>query len=293
MSSKPALLPLSSLEMQLSTVDLLVAMFYKEGEVTQLNPLDTEKLRAYIDNPAKAPSSLPSTLILDMNVEVDDERSLELQIKIPLYGAFTSSYHDEPPLPLYHLRCPPWLNRKAHEELVQSMPVDDPDGVMVVVEHLKEAASFILAAQAEVSRQISPKMQDIQLIRVWLVLTSLSTRSKRDDMVNWAPSYSLTGFVLAGKPGILCLEGTSENIDSYMSEIKTKSWSDVPSHQKKVSEKLREEGEDVKRAFKDMREVTDDISKGGYRGNRQEMGEVKKLFEDHGLGGVFGDVLGL
>lgn len=34
--------------------------------------------------------------------------------------------------------------------------------------------------------------------RVWFWLPSLSTREKRDDMVNWAPEYNLTGFVLAG-----------------------------------------------------------------------------------------------
>jgi hypothetical protein len=31
-------------------------------------------------------------------------------------------------------------------------------------------------------------------------------------MVNLAPGYALTGFVLAGKPGVLCLEGASPDI---------------------------------------------------------------------------------
>jgi hypothetical protein len=34
------------------------------------------------------------------------------------------------------------------------------------------------------------------------------------NMVNLAPGYALTGFVLAGKPGVLCLEGASPDIDS-------------------------------------------------------------------------------
>jgi hypothetical protein len=112
-------------------------------------------------------------------------------------------------------------------------------------------------------------------------------------MVNWAPGYNLTGFVLAGKPGILCLEGTAKDIDAYMSDIKTRSWSDVPSHQKKVSERYREEGTGIKRVFPVMREVTSEITKGGHRGNRGEMGEVKTLFEEVGLGEVFAEVLGL
>jgi hypothetical protein len=37
------------------------------------------------------------------------------------------------------------------------------------------------------------------LVRVWFYFPSLNTREKRQNMVDWAPSYSLTGFVLAGK----------------------------------------------------------------------------------------------
>jgi hypothetical protein len=37
------------------------------------------------------------------------------------------------------------------------------------------------------------------LVRVWFYFPSLNTREKRQHMVDWAPSYSLTGFVLAEK----------------------------------------------------------------------------------------------
>lgn len=64
------------------------------------------------------------------------------------------------------------------------------------------------------------------------------SRKKADSsylQVNWAPEYNLTGFVLAGKPALLVLEGTVKNINTYMNEIKAKSWADIPSFQKKVS----------------------------------------------------------
>jgi hypothetical protein len=73
------------------------------------------------------------------------------------------------------------------------------------------------------------------LERAYLWFPSLSTPAKRRDLVTYASRYDLTGFVLAGKPGLLCLEGRGRAFERYMSDIKNESWGDIPSYQKKVS----------------------------------------------------------
>ena len=75
-----------------------------------------------------------------------------------------------------------------------------------------------------------------------------------------------------------------------MSDIKVKSWSDIPSFQKKVTERWREEGKDIKRAFQDMSEITGLIDKHGARGNRADMSQVEKLLEEKGLAEAFSRV---
>lgn len=111
-------------------------------------------------------------------------------------------------------------------------------------------------------------------------------------MVDWAPSYSLTGFVLAGKPGLLCLEGSASNIDAYMNEIKTVSWGDIPSHQKKVSERYRETGSEVTRAFESMIEITDLVGeRHGQRQNRGDMAAIENWLKERGLGEMFESVI--
>lgn len=294
---------------QLATVDLLLSMFYGEGEITVCDPAALDALREHVESGMDV--SLPPSIDLELNIEIAPACILELHMRIP----FTRTQDDrmstqndfdanEPPKPVYSLRCPSWLTRKEHAELVANMPVDDPDGVLGVVQYLKDTAPTLLTtANTDVPNndptnttyaQTSTNQSQLAdpLVRVWFYLQSLSTRSKRLDLVNWAPSYSLTGFVLAGKPGILCVEGTSANISAYMSEIKTRSWSDVPAYQKKVSERCREEGKEVVRKFVDMREVTDEIGKGGKRGNRGEMAEVRALFESVGLEEMFEVVVG-
>lgn len=110
-------------------------------------------------------------------------------------------------------------------------------------------------------------------------------------MVNLAPGYALTGFVLAGKPGVLCLEGASPDIDSYMSFIKTHSWGDIPSYQKKVSERFRET-EGVQRVFSGMEEITDSLGeRGGQRANRGDMQALEAWLGSRGLQEAFEKVI--
>lgn len=300
-SSNPEPLPLPQLEQQLLALDLLHSMFSLPGEIEQTTS-DREsilRLREYVEGhlPPSPSPKLPTSLEFDLNVAVDPEHVLQLHIQLPLSRPRThkpehNGDHDEPPSPVVVFRCPAWMNRKAHSELVKRIPSGSPDAVLEAVDFIKQECAHYLAARLT-SSSFEPVAQDRDLVRVWFYLQSLSTRAKRDDMVNWATGYKLTGFVLAGKPGILCLEGSPKDIDAYMSDIKTKSWSDVPSHQKKVSERYREEGPEVRRVFHTMREVTGEVSKGGHRGNRGEMGEVRSLFEEVGLGDVFAEVLGL
>lgn len=299
-SISSGLLPVAVLEQQLAAIELLLSMFSLPGEIEQSgsNNESIEKLRDYIDNPSSKTPKLPKSLEFVLHISVDSEHSLQLHVQLPLSHSTSKDLAlepDEPPPPIIAFRCPTWMNRKFHSKIVSRMPIGGPDSVLEAVEYLKdEAAAYISSVAASYSQQeFQSDTHNQNLVRVWFYLQSLSTRSKRDDMVNWAPGYHLTGFVLAGKPGILCLEGTARDIDAYMSHIKTRSWSDVPSHQKKVSERYREEGVGVKRVFADMREVTGEISKGGHRGNRGEMGEVKTLFDEVGLGEVFAEVLGI
>lgn len=129
------------------------------------------------------------------------------------------------------------------------------------------------------------------IVRVWFYFQSLSTREKRNDIVNYAASYSLTGFVLAGKPGVLCLEGASADIDAYMKFIKTHSWGDIPSHQKKVSERFRET-EGVQRVFSGMEEITDSLGeRSGQRANRGDMQALEAWLRARGLQEAFGNVI--
>ncbi|OAG11744.1 uncharacterized protein CC84DRAFT_1080822 [Paraphaeosphaeria sporulosa] len=239
-----------------------------------------------------------STITLLLNLEISETTTLQLDINIP-FAHQSEDSPEEAPLAKIRIRQPPWLNRAATSQL--NAQVSETDDLFTAIDDIKQAASDLLQSQLTLASQSNPtnsQSDSAPLVRAWFYFPSISTRSKRDDFIIHAPSYKLTGFLFAGKPGLLCLEGTSTNIDAYMKFIKTESWGDIPSHHKKVSERLREEGDEegegkgIRRVFEDMREITDEVGeRRGARANRGDMGAVEGWLGERGLGEALGRVL--
>lgn len=47
---------------------------------------------------------------------------------------------------------------------------------------------------------------------------------KRKDLQELSVEYDLTGFVLPGKPGLVCVEGTQLNTDTWWSIVRLEGW---------------------------------------------------------------------
>jgi Protein of unknown function (DUF1115) len=287
------------MEAQLSTIELLTGMFPEPGELDI--PPETLRWRQLLNDWCSGspfPLSTPEEVSLALNLSVGDNtaatnvRHILLNISVPL--RYLDTERSEPPSLRYFLRQPEWLSKAQVSNFSSSIPQGD---IFEAIEWIREEAQERLTANLEAASTDAAISQDV-CVRVWFYFPSLSTREKRDDMVNFAPAYRLTGFVLAGKPGLLCLEGTATNIDSYMKFIKTHSWGDIPSYQKKVSERYREtksrDGEflGVQRVFAGMEEITGVLGdRGGAKANRGDMKALEIWLKDKGLGEAFEKVI--
>lgn len=278
-------LPPDLLESQISTVDLLLAMFPEPNE-SDISSSDLAFITCIRDEGAESVSPTPPEINLAVHVTLDASHSIQVNITAPLRS--TEPNPTEPPEPTFSLRQPTWLDKASLADLTCSLPSD----IFSALDFLRDEAPALIPtipATAESVVSLGP------LVRVWFYFPSLSTREKRQHMVDWAPSHHLTGFVLAGKPGLLCLEGCASNIDAYMNEIKTVSWGDIPSHQKKVSERYRETGEGaegVQRRFTQMEEITDKVGeRHGARQNRGDMAAIENWLKEKGLGEMFESVI--
>ncbi|KAH7162070.1 hypothetical protein B0J13DRAFT_535119 [Dactylonectria estremocensis] len=293
-------LPKDLMELQLGQIDLLMAMYESDNAISIDNSSHSvlQSLRDWCESdreemPEFSQPSIAMLLNLDIS-DTDDNnsseaKSLQLSLSVPLVfpnggnGALSGS---EPPPVNTRVQQPTWMSKGEVAQLTAAIPDED---ILSVIEHVKEAAIQHL----EGLKQIKEGLQaDTSIVRVWFYFPSISTRAKRDDIVHYAPTYGLTGFLLAGKPGVLCLEGGSAEIDNFMKFIKTESWGDIPSQHKKVSERFREEEAELERAFKDMQEITDMIGeRRGERANRNDMKALEAWLIESGLGEAFGKVI--
>ncbi|KAK8050695.1 hypothetical protein PG994_012425 [Apiospora phragmitis] len=321
------LLPKELLEIQLGQIDLLMAMYTLGEELVVADTARTyvEELKDWCtsdDATAPAPGKLlPSiAMLLTLEIHADEgsptsstsERSLKLEISIPLAVENSQDVAGmvEPPPVKFRLQQPTWMSKAEAAQLMARIPQDaNNNDTFATIEKIKDAASLHL--QQNQQHNSTGTESDTNgynndtgtLIRVWFYFPSISTRAKRDDLVAHAPRYGLTGFLLAGKPGILCVEGASARaVDDYMRFIKTESWGDIPAHHKKVSERYRETlsggsgpdgaGPAAVRAFPDMREITDTLGeRRGERANRNDMRALEAWLTERGLGDAMTKVL--
>ncbi|GAA5992151.1 hypothetical protein JCM10908_001791 [Rhodotorula pacifica] len=336
-------LPIEALAAQLETVELVQSLFPGEDELVldEQTAAFLPTLRDWIeagdagaDHTTRHPDELALTIQLALDQQ-DDLTSfiLPLSIRLSLLSPPTSrdpalSLPDGTPAATIRATQPSWMSRSAHDELSASLPAggeaafaSNVDLLLATIDHIRSMTPSLLPIPDETppasttrkgagsrgrKRPDADTAADEQEYRVWFWFPSLSTREKRDDMVNWAPEYELTGFVLAGKPALLCVEGTESNVQAYLSDIKANSWADIPSFQKKVSERFRtpllppspdhptssSDDPTSHRLFTSMDEITSLIPRGGYRGHKPEMGDVRDFLTAKGLGEAFGQVVG-
>lgn len=290
-------LPQELIESQLSMIELLLAMYppmEDDTDVEVQKMIETTRELCEASNWHERAKSLSSKLEFTVSIPLEHEGDsslsvIQMNVTIPLCSREKDP--TEPPPLVYAVRQPPWLSRAEVAELGSEMPRDD---ILAAFEYVKDKVSVYL----ERASTKAPGLENLSnsenepLLRVWFYFPSLSTREKRKDLVTYASRYNLTGFVLAGKPGVLCLEGTSTNVDDYMNAIKNESWGDIPSHQKKVSERSREPCGEGGRKFLDMREITDDLGeRRGTRKNRGDMAALEAFLKDKGVGESFSKVI--
>lgn len=289
-SQKFSVLPPDVMESQLSLIDLLTAMFPSPGEleIPDSTTECVEKLRDWCQDPTSAPAKIPSSMSLVVCLPIaEGEKTIQVNVSVPLQCEDPETIDQPPPLG-YSLRQPDWMSKAEVAGIAASIPQGD---ALEAFEYITADLNHFLENKVHRLAETEQRTSRGPIVRVWFYFPSLSTRKKRDDMVNLAPEYSLTGFVLAGKPGVLCLEGVSSDVDSYMSFIKTHSWGDIPSHQKKVSERFRQT-EGVQRVFSGMEEITDSLGeRGGQRANRGDMQALETWLGSRGLQEAFENVI--
>lgn len=122
--------------------------------------------------------------------------------------------------------------------------------------------------------------------RYWIYSHHIYGKIKRKAIIALAKENSITGFCLAGKPGVICMEGASEDCEYCWQEIKSMSWH-------KILVRLLEKEEDcesvdISRKFDNFQEVAFPTSE-----RHNDMGEVLKYLAEHRSQHAFKELFGI
>lgn len=205
-------LPPPTLADHLQTILILTSMFPSELALPPaLSTLAAHSSALESDQPLPPDTPLPDNfrILLSIDLEEPTSHAIEIEILFALRtpdGSFQSS-------PRLLMKPPAFLSRSQHTSLAASLPPsseqdEEEDEALVErllswVDHLKETVPRLIKEneQEDLSGKGKAKglgFEESEMDRVWFWLPSLSTKEKRNDIVQMAPSWNLTGFVLAG-----------------------------------------------------------------------------------------------
>ncbi|CAG9762309.1 unnamed protein product [Ceutorhynchus assimilis] len=270
---------LENLQIQLDELDSLQATFYNPGEIKVEDLASVQGIKDYIAGKTKI---LPPCLDFTVNLVVEDTK----------FEMCVSLGHDYPLLEPEIFVRNHRLNRAQHEELnrnigefLRDLPKGEPC-IFTLISWLQDNATDYIESKI-IPTQCQKKNEE--LVRYWIYSHHIYSKTKRRALIDSANELNVSGFVMPGKPGIICVEGDSCDVATFWQGVKSMNW-------KKIFCKITESNkEDTKSAnflkFKNFVEIVFDNH--GPKFNHMDMGEFNKYLEQHELGYIFKDIFGM
>lgn len=153
---------------------------------------------------------------------------------------------------------------------------------MAVVDWLRDNLVQLLNRQLssdESSQRLEKddRRNSSRFVRWWIHSHHIVGKAKRQTLPVLADQYDLTGFLLPGKPGVICVEGAEEDVKEFWERIRTWAW-------KKIGVRHMEDcsTSNSARKFGKLREQS-----------QMDMTAFKRFLDDHNCVEVFPVLFGL
>lgn len=115
--------------------------------------------------------------------------------------------------------------------------------------------------------------------RIWYYSHHIYSKEKRTNMIQWSKDLTLNGFILPGKPGIICIEGTADECKDFNLRIRAMNWQLL----KLQHEELELSFDQLK--FNSFQEMIFEVH--GRANNHQNLGQFREFLENIDLGNIF------
>lgn len=193
------------LELQLAEMEMLQSTFEEELKIE--TPTNLDELQCLITNGELVSLGLIYTLNLS---------SFNLWISLPdLYPKIGPTI-----MISTKGRCDDKRFQSALDEKICEIVERDTDE-LVVMEVIAWVEENIENFKNEIKQHpVDMKDVEIEFHRIWVYSHHIYSSEKRRNMAAISHQLDLTGFILPGKPGIICVEGESKKVHQFYTQIK-------------------------------------------------------------------------
>lgn len=290
------------LQLQLSEVEMLQSMFPNEEEFRLEDPGVLVDVQEFIARKSKVlPSRLSFFLKVESEAKSDDNESKSMKNDtVVVFEIYCSLPHDYPnEKPELYVRSPQSIDREGQKKLNQDLEdflsTLEP-GELCIVPAIQWLQENSLKYADMCSRKCNNTVESSatvkgngKFVRMWMYMHHIYSKTKRKIILDWSSDYSLTGFSLPGKPGVVCIEGDEANVEEYYSRLRRLNWKKITCLHRQVGES--DLSIDAQRVFKGFEELAFDVH--GTREGHMDMGQFFQYLQKHHLSEVFSILFGV
>lgn len=276
------------LELQLSEMEMLTSMYPDPNELKIEDPLALHHIRSFLAGNIKY-EYLYSRIGFTAYLFPKPEYKIELVCHLP---------HEYP-----HVKPEIFIRASAMSKNdLRQLKDDLHDYVMtmergdicmgLVLQWIEETALNYIHDTKEQDEKSNRTKKPDEFVRLWIYSHHIFNKFKRRDLVDWGNELQVTGFSMPGKPGVICVEGYSQNVEEYWYRVRRMSW-------KKIAIKEKEEFNIGDKSLKEFQKFSSfeervfDARAGKGREYHMDLGKFNEFLQERDLGWIFGLYFGV
>ncbi|KAL5011849.1 hypothetical protein ScPMuIL_010400 [Solemya velum] len=277
-----------TLALQLAEVEMLGSMYPADNEFVLDDPCAVRMIQSYLNGQIKE-EYLESRIGFTLRLfQEKAEKHVEMVCRLQ---------HDYPvTAPVVFVRSSQ-LCRENHHKMNEDMNafmqgLEKGEMYMLsVIQWLQDNLEQYLTAEKTVDK-VEDKNMDTTLNRIWIYSHHLFSKIKRKDILDWADELNITGFSMPGKPGIICAEGFSTDVDEFWFRIRRMTWKRIALREK---EEIEIGTDDIKniRKFSNFEEKVFDVRCGKGREYHMDLGKFCEFLDSNGCRHLFNIFFGV
>ncbi|KAJ1529729.1 hypothetical protein ONE63_006482 [Megalurothrips usitatus] len=259
---------MTAISVQISEIEMLQSMF--SPNELRIDPTLLEDMRLSVDSRYL---ELPMvSFILNLDVEVKMEVSVTLPADYPAV---------EPEIFVRSEFLDKHQQASINRELQGFISSSERGEVCIysAISWLQENTHRF--KQEKVFECTTENIQDEKLVRQWIYSHHIYNKDKRRNILSYASQHNCTGFMLPGRPGVICLEGFESDTDEIWRKIRSMNWKKIMLKKKEICSE---------RAFSNFEEKSFNKCKDE---RHMDMGEFFKYLENHNCGYILKEYFGV